>query len=120
MATHRRRVLGVAGLLIPGTVPAVWLGAIFTRACNKHDVCYGSFLAPKSACDANLGEDMVNLARDRIDPAQWPYYENYVRSQAAAYAGFLSTDFISMGKYEAAQVEGSCRTHAELLASCPF
>ncbi len=102
------------GLIVNG-LPATSLGAIFTDACNQHDACYGAFLATKSKCDTNLGEDMVAFAQERILPAQWAYYEPHVRLQAATYASFLSTDFISMGKYEAAQIEGSCRANSQLL-----
>jgi len=59
---------------------------------------------------------MITFAQQRIPADEWAFYEPYVRLQAAAYAGFLSTDVISMGKYKAAQIEGSCRAHARLLA----
>lgn len=103
------------GLIVNG-LPATSLGAIFRGACNTHDECYGSYLSDKSTCDANLGEDMITFAQQEIPAAQWAYYEPHVRLQAATYAIFLSTDFISLGKYKTAQIEGSCRAHAQLLA----
>lgn len=102
--------------LIVNGLPASSLGAIFTSACNQHDICYGSFLASKSACDVNLQEDMIRTAQEQIPSSQWTYYEPHVRTQAYAFVLFLSTDFISMGKYETAQNEGSCRVHSELMA----
>jgi hypothetical protein len=67
-----------AGKLVPNGAPGVFN---FTRPCNNHDRCYGTWTTPKNTCDTNFGREMratcgsLNLACK----AAASLYENAVR-----------------------------------------
>lgn len=100
-------------------------GNLFTSACNRHDVCYGTAGTNKDACDFALGTDMYNKARDVIPSNQWAYYESHVIVQAGFYSAFLRSRFgkvFSDKAFQAAQVDGFCRmlNSYAVSAGCPF
>src|SRR5690606_33804701 len=106
----------VPDLLIVNGVPAIQFGNVFTTACDDHDVCYGTFKVSKHTCDQNLESDMIQAARDRIPPLQWPIYEIHVRFQAALYRVALENmpiRLVSQQAYSAAQQQGKCRNVAD-------
>jgi len=89
-------------------------GAIFTAACNAHDVCYGSSGANKDVCDARLNEDMVAIGSRNIPEATRGFFMPFVQGQAWAYAKFLQWEWIapwtSVPAFIHAQDEATCRT----------
>lgn len=105
----------VPDYLVVNGVPVFRLGAIFRDACNAHDTCYGTYLADKATCDAQLEQDMIGFARSELPSFQWYAYGAFIRMQAAAYSNALQTQpilSIANGLYGEAQLQGSCRAYA--------
>jgi len=96
-------------------LPAASYGGIFTEACNKHDVCYGSWGQPKSSCDADLKNDMIQAAKTVLGIG-YPAFQVEVEGQAWAYSTGLAWGpiqaFISQPAFDSAQAEGQCRSYA--------
>jgi hypothetical protein len=91
---------------------AASFGDIFTAACNKHDVCYGTSKYAKAHCDAQLQVDMI--AAGQTLPGDFPaVFASDIANQAYAYSHglqfFLVEGFASGPAYESAQSEAACR-----------
>lgn len=111
--------------LIVNGATVIRFGNLFTSACNRHDVCYGTAGTNKDACDIALGADMYNKAQDVIPSSQWAYYESHVIVQAGFYSAFLRSRFgkvFSNQAFQAGQVDGYCRmlNSYAVSAGCPF
>lgn len=111
-------------LIVNGTIVSRF-GNLFTSACNRHDVCYGTAGTNKDACDVALGADMYRKAQDVIPSSQWAYYESHVIVQAGFYSAFLRSRFgkvFSNQAFQAAQVDGYCRmlNSYAVSAGCSF
>ena len=113
----------VPDFLIANGVPVERFGNLFTSACNRHDVCYGTLGKDKDQCDIALGIDMLNKAKDVITGRQWVFYESHVIVQASAYSAFLRSSFgsiFSNSAFGSAQVAAVCRSlqSAAVEANC--
>lgn len=114
----------VPDFLISPVSPAAALafGAIFTSACNRHDICYGTVpknanqYARKEDCDNALYNDMVAAASATIPATLKPIFMPAVYAQANAYSKGLQYEgiapFTSIPVFEQAQQEGWCRNVA--------
>lgn len=101
-------------LMVNGTL-VTRLGPIFSEACNRHDYCYSTSIDGKDQCDARLGSDMVDRAKEALTPTQWGYYEQHVRFQAALYNTALQTQpSLTVANYlfSSAQADEACRKSA--------
>lgn len=98
-------------------IEAAGYGGVFTDACNKHDVCYGTVWTTKEGCDTRLREDMVASAKALIPPDRWPIFQAEVEGQAAAYSSGLQWGpvqaFISGPVFDQAKTEATCRSWAQ-------
>lgn len=98
-------------------IEAAGYGGIFTAACNKHDVCYGTAWESKEGCDTRLKDDMIAGAKALIPPDRWPVFQAEVEGQAAAYSSGLQWGpvgaFISGPVFDAAKTEATCRSWAQ-------
>jgi hypothetical protein len=55
------------GLFTPNRVPQSILGASFGKACDAHDICYGTPWANKAACDNNFLVDLAGACHAASD-----------------------------------------------------
>ena len=62
---------GLLGALIP---EKPW-GAIFSDACNKHDICYDTCNSDRSNCDREFKEDLRVACYLKYVPMVWPERE---------------------------------------------
>lgn len=105
----------VPDYLIINLVPVTALGPIFTDACNVHDICYGTYPADKTACDAMLYTNMVSFAKSDMSDFQWTVYQFHAVSQAYLYSNALQSPFLAGASGEAfdgAQADGACRYYS--------
>ena len=96
-------------------VPVLRLGPIFQDACNEHDICYGTYLTSKEACDLNLHADMVDFARRKMSDSQWMAYRTFVVAQALSYSRALQLPPVSTfadGAFQTGQLNGACRVYS--------
>jgi hypothetical protein len=71
------------GGLVPNSLPGQFS---FKPACDRHDICYGTWGARKSTCDSNFYRDMMYLCAGRPFCPTWAtaYYSAvYYRGQGA-------------------------------------
>lgn len=102
-------------------IEAAGFGGIFTAACNKHDVCYGTAWETKQGCDTRLKQDMIATAKQIIPADRWSTFQGEVEGQATAYSSGLQWGpidaFISGPVWEDANKEAVCRSWAYGLKS---
>lgn len=110
----------VPDYLIINGAPLLRPGPIFELACNKHDICYGTYLADKGFCDNQLRADMVQEAKDSLSSFQWIAYSLYVYAQAGLYSTVLQEApilSVAQGLYASAQQLGECRAYSKQAAA---
>ncbi|MDZ4377137.1 MAG: hypothetical protein U0973_03125 [Xanthomonadaceae bacterium] len=89
------------------------LGAIFTPACDSHDICYGNFGTSKDSCDLVLGNKMRNACSEQFAMGVTDLPFAACDEQASLYSGALQSPliatFISGPTFQQAQKGGQCR-----------
>lgn len=109
-------VYAVPDYLMINGAPVLRPGPVFQSACNKHDICYGTYLADKTACDAQLRLDMIQMTQDKFSSFQWAVYGLAVKAQANLYSTALQTApilSVAQGLYRSAQQLGACRAYSK-------
>ncbi|GEM_PF-1680852 len=94
-------------------------GGIFRAACNKHDVCYGTSWQTKAWCDADLKNDMIRSAKDRLPNDVYLFFKADVERQASTYSSGLQWGpieaFVSGPAWSRAQIDARCRTWSDAM-----
>jgi RHS repeat-associated protein len=86
-------------------VPDSYFGIVdFTKACEKHDDCYGTWGAVKETCDANLRDNMI-AACNEADEKGKIGLPALCRLQGRAYKFVLDDLGMGQSAFDAAQEE---------------